>query len=245
MNNRFIKHTKGILFGSLFVILLGCSSSSPMVQPQKLAASNPPPFKPFLAMPVPAEGSLWTDNGELLFVDNKARRVGDTITIDIVENASSELNANTKADRSSSLEANIEEFSGYIRYLEEKNRRFKRDKDGNLVDSLFKGSLESKFKGDAKTDRDGRVTASISGRVIEVLPNGNLVIQGRREMKVNFEVQVITVTGIVRPKDIDVDNRVKSTFLADARVEYFGKGVLADKQKPGWGTQVLDKIWPF
>jgi flagellar L-ring protein precursor FlgH len=81
--------------------------------------------------------------------------------------------------------------------------------------------------------------------VTKVLPNGNLMLYGRREMKVNNEVQYIVVSGIVRPQDIDPSNRVKSTFVADARIEYYGEGVLADKQRPGWGTRVLDQVWPF
>ena len=94
-------------------------------------------------------------------------------------------------------------------------------------------------------DRSGQVTASIGAVVTRVLPNGNLVIHGRREMKVNNEVQYISVTGIARQRDIDKDNRIKSIYLADSRIEYYGKGVLADKQRPGWGTRILDFVWPF
>jgi flagellar L-ring protein precursor FlgH len=78
-----------------------------------------------------------------------------------------------------------------------------------------------------------------------VLPNGNVTIYGKREMKVNNELQRITVSGIIRPEDIGADNRVKSTYLADARIEYSGEGVIADKQSPGWGIRILDKVWPF
>jgi flagellar L-ring protein precursor FlgH len=89
------------------------------------------------------------------------------------------------------------------------------------------------------------VTASIAARVTEVLPNGNLSLFGRRAMKVDNEVQYITVAGIIRPQDVSSSNRVKSTSLADSRIEYYGKGALADKQKPGWGTRIIDNLWPW
>ena len=112
---------------------------------------------------------------------------------------------------------------------------------GNLIDTSFENST----KGEATSDRSGQVTASIAARVTEVMPNGNLSIFGRRAMKVDNEVQYIMVSGIVRPEDIDSDNRVASTSLADSRIEYYGKGALADKQKSGWGTRIIDNIWPW
>ena len=194
----------------------------------------------------PAEGSLWRDNGaSTLFMDVRARRLGDTITVDIVENTSSKMDANTKASRGSSIDAGISHAAGYMRALEEANRRLNRDTDGELNSTLFKAQMENAFDGKGSSDRSGQVTASIGAVVTEVLPNGNLVIFGKRGMRVNNETQFITVTGIVRPVDIDRDNRIKSTYIADARIEYVGQGVLADKQRPGWGTRLLDHIWPF
>lgn len=113
--------------------------------------------------------------------------------------------------------------------------------DTKLIGTDFSNS----FEGEATSDRSGQVTASIAARVTEVLPNGNLSLFGRRAMKVNNEVQYITVSGIIRPQDVSASNRVKSTYLADSRIEYYGKGALADKQKPGWGTRIIDNIWPW
>ena len=194
----------------------------------------------------PAEGSLWNDNGSAqLYADVTARRVGDTVTVDIVENTSSKLDANTSASRNSSIDAGVSQLAGYMRALEEANRRLNKDTDGELNGTLFKASMQNAFDGEASSDRSGQVTASIGAVVTRVLPNGNLVIHGRREMKVNNEVQYISVTGIARQRDIDKDNRIKSIYLADSRIEYYGKGVLADKQRPGWGTRILDFVWPF
>lgn len=236
----------GTLFG-VVISVAGCGSAPIKTGPKNAPELNRPlpPDHAFYAPLAPSEGSLWTDAGDLLFVDTKARRAGDTITVDIIENTSSSMDVNTKASRSSSIDGSISHALGYMRALEAKNPNLNRDQDGNLTNKLFEASLANEFDGKGQSDRSGRVTASIGARVTEVLPNGNLFLYGRREMKVNNEVQYITVSGMVRPKDIGSDNRVKSTYLADARIEYFGKGVLADKQKPGWMSRIFDHIWPF
>ena len=89
------------------------------------------------------------------------------------------------------------------------------------------------------------MTASVSARITGILPNGNLAIYGKKAVQVNSEVQYIVVSGIVRPMDITSNNRVQSTYLADSRIEYYGRGALADKQRPGWGTRLFDNLWPF
>jgi len=142
------------------------------------------PERPIFTRLTPAEGSLWTDSGKAqLFVDLRARRVGDTVTVDIVENTTSKMDANTKATRSSSVEAKIEHMLGYMRWLEEKNKRLNKDVDGELANTLFKGNLENKFDGKGSSDRSGQVTASIGAVVVKVLPNGispYRVLRGRK-----------------------------------------------------------------
>ena len=238
-----LEHVKFLIF-LLFIIFLictaGCAKIPKKVLPMTVANKKSQPMvKPVFIPSSPSEGSLWTDSGEMFFVDSRARRVGDTVTVDIIENTSSSIDANTSASRKSGIDAGLSHALGYIRALEEKNRNF------NLDDKLFQSSLENNFNGKGKSDRSGRVTASVGARVTEVLPNGNLVLSGSREMKVNNEVQYITVSGIIRPKDISSDNRIKSVYLSDARIEYYGKGVLADKQRPGWASRIVDLLWPF
>lgn len=170
----------------------------------------------------------------MLFVDKRARSIGDTVIVDIVENTSSKIGANTERSGELSLQYDIDGLSGQQHINE------------NLgINELIKMKRNSEFSAEGKSDRSGQITASIGARVTNVLPNGNVTIYGRREMKVNNELQKITVSGIIRPEDIGADNRVKSTYLADARIEYSGEGVLADKQSPGWGIRILDKVWPF
>lgn len=225
----------------LLLILPACRGLIPI----KTVNSVPPNIQtkpavtPFYNPPFPEEGSLWTESTGMLFTDNRAKRVGDTVIVDIIENTSSTIDANTKVSRSSSMGVDVTDFMGIKRYIVKKNPDF------DVNDSLVGGSFSSSLDGKGSSDRSGQVTASIAARVTEVFPNGNIRIYGKREMKVNNETQYITVAGVIRPQDIDSANRVKSTFLADSKIEYSGKGVLADKQKSGWATRLLDNLWPF
>ena len=96
-----------------------------------------------------------------------------------------------------------------------------------------------------KTKRENYVTTSMAARVLRVLPGGLLQIEGAREIRVNEETEYMVVRGMIRSKDVDAENSVYSTQIADASIEYYGRGVLADKQKPGWFTRLMDNIWPF
>ena len=199
---------------------------------------NRTPERPIFSVQKPAEGSLWSDSGAaLLYEDLRARRVGDSVTVDIVENTSSSMDANTKASRTSSIDAGISQMAGYMRALEEANKRLNKDKDGELNNILFKASMENKFDGKGTSDRKGQVTASIGAVVTEVLPNGNLLLEGNRQVAVNDDVQTITVSGIVRPQAISSDNTVHSTYLANAEIKYVGDGPTA--QRPGIVTRIL------
>lgn len=234
------------LIGLLFIGTVGCAKHSRkgLPLPARAVESADLPANIY-TKPIASEGSLWTDAAELFYGDRRAIRKGDTVTIDIIENTTSQMNANTSASRKTGVKAALPQFLGYMRWLEAKNRYFNVDQGGKPTDTLFEGSLENTFDGKGKSDRSGQITASIGAIVTEVLPNNNLVIQGKREMRVNSELQIITVSGVVRPEDIGPDNRVKSTYLANARIELAGQGVLADKQSPGWFARILDKVWPF
>jgi len=190
-------------------------------------------------MKVPAEeGSIFAGGSNLLFSDQRAKRIGDTIIVDIAENTSSKVDANTDVSRDSTLEGKIPFSGGLLDSLAASNKYFN---PANILGASTKNS----FKGKGSSDRSGQITASIGASVVNVLPNGNVVLEGTREMTVNNETQYINVSGIVRPEDIGSDNHVKSTYLADAKISYSGSGVLADKQRPGWLARIFDKIWPF
>jgi flagellar L-ring protein precursor FlgH len=226
-----------------FIFLTGCAGLSKepshMVQTAEIQKPKFSVYEP----PKPEEGSLWSEVSEVsLFQDMKARKVGDIVTVRIVEDPEAELNANTKTSRSSSIDAAQLKFLGYMKALAEKNSRLAQDPG---TDNLFSASLGTAFDGKGSSDRDGHVKAYITAVVEKVLFNGNLYINGQREVRVNNETQYITLSGVVRPKDITSSNEVSSTYVADARITYSGSGPVADKQRPGWLGRVVDYVWPF
>ena len=223
-----------------YISFAGCISGSPkdttgLVIPE--GTSIQPGIQPEFSSVRPSEGSLWMNKNGSMFEDSKAAHVGDTIIVDIIENSTSSMDVNTESSRKTGIDIGVPRINilGYTTDFGASPG------DTKLIGTDFSNS----FAGEGKSDRSGQVTASIAARVTEVLPNGNLSLFGRRAMKVNNEVQYITVSGVVRPQDISASNRVKSTYLADSRIEYYGKGALADKQKPGWGTRIIDNIWPW
>ena len=177
--------------------------------------------------------SLWSDDVAFgdLFSDPKARRAGDVITIKIAESSSASNTADTSTDRDSSLSAGISELFGM--------------KATTLQDFSVSGDMKSGFKGKGSTSRSGSLDAFITARVVEVMPNRNLKIVGSREIMVNNEKQIMTIYGVVRPRDISENNVVLSTFVADARIAYSGAGIVDDRQKPGWIANTLNSVWPF
>jgi flagellar L-ring protein precursor FlgH len=187
--------------------------------------------------------SLWDERygGGYLFVDHKARKVGDVITILIVENASASKNASTQTSRDSSMDSKIDSLFGVPSNFGMKNFMGL----GQPFSPNVKGEFAGSFNGSGSTSRSGRITATISAEVLAVLPNGNLKIFGHREIKVNEENQIITIAGTIRPQDIDESNSVRSTSIAEAKIQYYGNGIIARKQKEGWLAKFLDVIWPF
>ena len=185
-----------------------------------------------------AGGSLWQTSSGGITDDLKARRKGDTLTVVIAEQASASKEATTGTSRKASVSAGIPNLLG----LETNVTGIKNWMD---LSNLINASTSSKFDGSGSTTRKEDLNATITARVVDVLPNGNLSIEGRRNVKVNNEDQIILLQGTVRPRDISVDNVVNSTFVADARITYTGKGIISDRQSPGWLMGIIDKVWPF
>ena len=224
-----------------FIFLTGCAGLSEKPSQIQTVQIQKPKFDVY-EPPKPEEGSLWSEiSGVSLFPDIKARRVGDPVIVRVVEDPEAELNANTNTSRSSAVTASKLKFLGYMQALAEKNSRLAQDPG---TDDLIYASLGLKHDGKGSTDRDGHVKAYISAVVEKVLFNGNLYISGQREIRVNNETQYITLSGVVRPRDISSSNEVSSTFIADARITYSGTGPVADKQRVGWLGRLLDYVWP-
>jgi flagellar L-ring protein precursor FlgH len=175
-------------------------------------------------------GSLWhDDNRNMFFQDTKARRVGDLVRVKIVENAKGTKKTSTDAEKKNGFSTKIASMFG-------KSPAF------SPVADLESGS---NFSGKGNTARSGELVAVLSAKVIGLQPNGNLKVEGFKEIMLNNERQLIKLKGIVRPEDIDAQNTVNSDVIADASIEFTGKGILNKAQKPGWLMQALGYIWPF
>ena len=185
-------------------------------------------------------GSLYRKNSGSLISDHKARNVGDIITVLIAENASASKEAKTSSGRKSSISAAIPNLIGLENSSLVQNSNPKVD-----MSNLASATFDNSFEGNGSTSRKGELTASLSTQVIDTYPNGNLKIRGGKEVMLNGEVQIIYLTGIIRPVDITAANTVPSTKILNARISYTGKGSIGDKQEPGWLTRTIDNVWPF
>ena len=231
-----------VMIGVAILFFTGCASEpiNPTYRAEMKRVQEPtyPEYQP----PKVEEGSLWSaQRGMSLFTDIRASRVGDTVTVRIVEDPEAALSANTKTSRSSSVNGKLE-FLGYMKWLADHNQNLAQNPG---VDALINSSLVTSYDGKGTSDRDGHVNAYITAMVIKVLPNGNLFISGKREIKVNHELQYITISGIIRPEDVTPDNEISSTYIADARIAYSGVGPVSDNQSPGWLARILNHVWPF
>lgn len=213
-------------------LLIGCMpgskqwSGNPDYTPEVEVA--PPPL-------VDDDGGFVYGGGSL-YSRRKARQVGDLVTIRIVHDTSAGSSANTTLKRQGDVDASVSALMGLKGQLE--------GLEGGPSLSIGT-STKNDYTGSGGTDRRGSVTGTITGRVMEVLSNGHLVIAGRQAVMVNNEVEYLGLRGIVDARSIQSDNTVESTALADVRIEYTGQGVVAGKQRPGWFTRLLDVITPF
>jgi flagellar L-ring protein precursor FlgH len=171
-------------------------------------------------------------------LDLNAKQLGDLITVRITERTSTALDASTATSRDSSAAAGISALLGAEQTILQAHPNL-----GGAI--AIEGSSTSSFNGDGATSRDAAIEAMLTCEVIQVMPTGNLRIWGWKQVRVNREIQYVVLDGIVRPRDIQMDNTVTSELLAQATIEITGTGVVSDKQGPGIGTRLLDRLWPF
>lgn len=183
--------------------------------------------------------SLWRPGSRAFFKDQRARARGDIVTVVIDINDKARLNNTTERSRSNGETAELPAFGGL---------------ENTLVDLLPAGanaaqlvdlSSGSTSRGEGSVDRREDVELTIAAIVTEVLPNGNLVIAGKQEVRVNYEVRELTVTGIIRPEDISNANRISHAQIAEARISYGGRGQITDVQQARYGQQLYDILFPF
>lgn len=221
------------------LFLGGCISIEPSKianEPQTISKTfKTTPPKP--VFPDANNGAVAQGRMSGLFADQKARNVGDVLTVNIVEVSQASESATTATTRKSQTAAQV---SGLFGLETKPNGPWK-----NLGNVINVNTPNNDFTGTGQTTRQGSLSATITARVMEVMPNGNLAIEGKREIYVNNEKKEILLQGVVRPKDIAFDNTISSTQVADAKVIYTGIGVVAEKQRPGWGARLFDFVWPF
>ena len=201
-----------------------------------------PPVTAF-APPAPATssaGSLWSEVAarQLMGLDGNARQVGDLVTVRIVESTSTNLQADTTSNRTSGASASVSALLGAESTITAAHPGM----GGKIA---IGGDTKTSFQGDGTTSRGEALQAILTCEVLEVLAGGNLHIWGYKTVKVNRETQYVVLDGVVRPRDIQMDNTVSSDLLAHADISITGSGVVADKQGPGFGTRLLDWLAPF
>jgi flagellar L-ring protein FlgH len=199
-----------------------------------------------VSLPMPAPeivarqaNSLWRPGARQFFKDQRARRVGDILTVSVNIKEKATLNNTTERTRTANETADLPRFLGYETAL-----------SSVLPQAISPGALvdfgsDSGSKGKGKVERDETVNVKVAAIVTQVLPNGNLVIQGRQEVRVNYEVRELLVSGVVRPEDIASANTISHTQIAEARIAYGGRGQLSDVQQPRYGQQLFDIVFPW
>lgn len=190
--------------------------------------------------PGSAPGSLWSETSTRLLIgmDGNARRPGDLVTVNIDEEFLSQAMADTDTSRESNVGGGIGSLFGITNAITKANP----DMGGEIGLSVTSGS---EYKGGGKTRRESEFVGKLTCRVMAVESNGNLRVWGWKEIRTNRETQYLVLTGLVRPRDIRADNTVDSPKIAEATIDFEGKGVIADKQGPGIAHRVLDHAWPF
>lgn len=233
-------------------LLVGCNSMERLAavgeEPSMNPVANPtydPNYKQ-VTMPMPKPvtasympNSLWRPGSRAFFKDLRASDIGDivTVVIDIDENA--QLDNSTTRTRNNSENVDVDSLLGYENAL-----------NSVLPEAVNPAALlafdgQTSNSGGGAIDRQEAISVSVAAVVTQVLPNGNLVIHGRQETRVNYELRELQIAGVIRPQDISTANTVSYEKIAEARLAYGGRGQVSDFQQPRWGTQIMDVIMPF
>jgi flagellar L-ring protein FlgH len=235
---------------SLAALAAGCSSIERLKslgeQPTLSEINNPTTktgYKP-VQMPMPAPqpasynpNSLWRNGSRAFFNDQRAHQVGDILTVKVKITDKATLENDTTRSRKNSEDSGVTDFLG--------SKLIKTPASSILPGKILTADSTASSEGKGSIDRKEELLTNVAGVVTQVLPNGNLVIEGKQEIRVNYEVRELIVAGIVRPEDIESDNTIDSTKIAEARIAYGGRGQITDVQQPRYGQQVLDVLLPF
>ena len=210
------------------------SSPAPLTGGGELSMPQPP-----AAYERGAPSSLWRQGSRSFFNDQRASRIGDILTVEIEIDDSAELSNSSERQREASTSAGITNFFGLESVL------------GDVFNSAFdpenmiNAESESEHRGEGAINREEKIELTVAAVIVDQLPNGNLVIAGRQEVRINGELRELTVSGIIRPEDVTSDNTINHTEIAEARISYGGRGQLSAIQRPNWGQRLGDAISPW
>ena len=214
-------------------------------KPKLSSINNPtaqPGYKP-VQMPMPAPqpatynpNSLWRNGSRAFFKDQRAHQVGDILTVKVNITDKAAIANETARSRDMKEDSGIDNFFG---------KQTVPLMNAAVPTRIFTGDSNSSSDGKGSVNRSEALQTNVAGVVTQVLPNGNFVIEGKQEVRVNYEVRELDVAGIVRPEDIESDNTIDSSKIAQARISYGGRGQITDVQQPRLGQQLLDVLLPF
>lgn len=201
----------------------------------------------FISIPLAADenagkkASLWRENSSFtkMVTDPKACGINDIVTIKVVDNSTASNKASLNTSKQTSLNMGINNFLGYEKELGSKVN------DSFDSKSMINANTTNSNQGGGESKRETKLTSYISARVIDVMSNGNLVIEAKKEVMVNKEKQIAVLSGIIRPRDISYDNIIESNKIADMQITFNGKGPVSEQAKRGWLSWILGVIWPF
>ena len=250
MSNVFSRFLRLAAVAAAFAALGGCAAFDRLrlvgEPPPLTAIENPvaqPGYKP-VQMPMPAPqpvsynpNSLWRNGSRAFFKDQRAHQVGDIMTVKVKITDKAKYENETQRSRVNKENSGVDDFIG--------SKLINNPAKAILPGRILTADSSASSDGKGTIDRKEELLTNVATVVTQVLPNGNLVIEGRQEIRVNFEVRELIVGGIVRPEDIESDNTIDSTKIAQARIAYGGRGQITDVQQPRYGQQVLDVILPF
>src|SRR4051812_1617931 len=215
-------------------------------KPALTAIENPtaqPGYKP-VQMPMPKPepasynaNSLWRNGSRAFFKDQRAHQIGDILTVTVNFTDKANIANETQRSRAAKEDSGITDFLG--------SKLIANPATAVLPGKILTADSTSSSDGKGSVARQEALQTSVAAVVTQLLPNGNLVVEGKQEIRVNYEIRELIVAGIVRPEDIQSDNTIDSSKIAQARIAYGGRGQISDVQQPRYGQQVMDVLLPF
>ncbi len=220
---------------------MGPPQLAPVATPEYLTGGG----ERSMPQPVPAAyeagqpNSLWRTGSRSFFNDQRASRIGDILTVNIEIDDKAEVSNSSDRQRESSTSAGVSNFFGLEQVA------------GQIFNSAFDpqnlvgAEAESEHRGSGAINREEKIELTIAAVIVDRLPNGNLVLAGRQEVRINGELRELTVSGIIRPEDVTANNTINHTQIAEARISYGGRGTISAVQRPNWGQRLGDAISPW